>query len=56
MRFNFTIDTENEEMCCDEDIAEALKKTANTLIMFGKSEGKVMDRNGNIVGEWKHVQ
>lgn len=52
MRFQLTIDSDNEAMRTADDVARALRKVANRLA--GESDGamSIFDDNGNNVGEW----
>jgi hypothetical protein len=54
--FELKINLGNEAMQCPSDVAEALRKLAKKLDGvddFALTDGgKVMDSNGNSVGEW----
>jgi len=54
--FELKISLGNEAMQCPNDVAEALRKLAKKLDAvddFALTDGgKIMDANGNSVGEW----
>jgi len=54
--FELKINLGNEAMQCPSDVAEALRKLAKKLDAGGdfalNDGGKIMDANGNSVGEW----
>jgi hypothetical protein len=57
--FTLNIELGNEAMQTGLDVAEALKKVAKKIYMFGGEDeligcgGKIMDGNGNSVGSWQ---
>jgi hypothetical protein len=60
MQFTLTIELGNDAMSDPGDIADALETTADTLRMYGFSEGiiysTIVDENGNTVGKWEVTQ
>ena len=58
MKFYITIELGNEAMKTQEDVAKSLEQTAEKLRdyecePYPGEGGRVMDRNGNAVGEWR---
>lgn len=53
-RFELVIELGNDEMQTTSDIASALRSVAKQLDR-GKNYGKIMDANGNSVGEFSIV-
>lgn len=51
--FTLRITLGNEVMQTSEDVADALRTVAN-LLSYGmdRQSGKILDYNGNVVGEW----
>lgn len=49
--FTLTIRTGNDAMSHPDDIAEALRQVAKKLDV-GDTGSRIMDDNGNVVGEW----
>jgi hypothetical protein len=53
-----TITTGNDAMTTPDDLARALKRLADTLRGSGETldevltEGRILDDNGNVVGNW----
>ena len=55
MTFRLRIEMGNAEMCSEWDVADALKVVAQRL-QKGEQTGKIMDLNGNTVGEFKFTE
>jgi len=53
-KFILTIEMGNDAMTTLEDVAAALLSVANKLDN-GRSGGKIMDANGNVVGTFEFV-
>jgi hypothetical protein len=56
MKFSLTIELGNDAMQNASDVARALRKLAGKIDLreFDKIDGgKIMDVNGNSVGEWE---
>lgn len=50
-RFQINISFGNDAMCDPEDVADALV-TVESRVRAGQVEGRVLDANGNSVGDW----
>lgn len=55
LEFNLNIKLGNDNMMGADDVAKALEKLAEKLRYSGALEGKIMDANGNNVGEYQFV-
>jgi hypothetical protein len=51
-KFTLTIDMGNAAMRSTDDVARYLRKLAGKIDHECRTEGKVMDENGNSCGEW----
>ena len=54
-KFTLEIDLGNDEMIDADHLIDALTQLAERLgcIEYGKTTGKIQDRNGNSVGKWE---
>ena len=52
MSFTLNIETGNAEMSEPSHVAEALTEVAEGIRGFGERDGKILDINGNVVGNW----
>ena len=51
--FTLRITLGNEAMQTPEDVAANLRAVANQMdYCMGRQSGKILDYNGNVVGEW----
>ena len=53
MQFTFQIELGNDAMRTREDVIRALRATIFRL-EYGHERAKIVDPNGNVVGEWSY--